>query len=34
MPRENRGLADQFLNQPQEISVAPTAKPIERIEPS
>lgn len=34
MPREIRGLADQFLNQPQEISVAPTAKPIERIEQS
>ena len=31
MPREIRGLADQFLNQPQEISVAPIAKPIETV---
>ncbi|MEO0341837.1 MAG: DEAD/DEAH box helicase [Pseudomonadota bacterium] len=32
MPPPIRALADQFLNEPQEISVAPQAQPIERID--
>ncbi|WNJ99536.1 DEAD/DEAH box helicase [Thalassospiraceae bacterium LMO-JJ14] len=34
MPQQIRGLADDFLNRPAEVSVAPTARPIERIEQS
>ncbi len=34
MPKQIRALADDFLNNPKEISVAPASKPIERIEQS
>ncbi|MBB4301289.1 ATP-dependent RNA helicase RhlE [Rhodobium orientis] len=34
MPKQIRGLASDFLNRPAEISVAPTARPIERIDQS
>lgn len=34
MPKQIRALADDFLNNPMEISVAPASKPIERIEQS
>ena len=32
MPKEIRGLAQNFLREPREIAVAPAAKPIERID--
>lgn len=34
MPQQIRGLADDFLDHPSEVSVAPTSRPIERIEQS
>jgi ATP-dependent RNA helicase RhlE len=34
MPTQIRKLADDFLNKPQEISVAPQSKPIDRIDQS
>lgn len=34
MPKQIRALADDFLNQPAEVSVAPQSRPIERIEQS
>ena len=34
MPQQIRGLADDFLNHPKEVSVAPTSRPIERIDQS
>ena len=34
MPKQIRALAEDFLNNPMEISVAPASKPIERIEQS
>jgi len=32
MPKQIRGLANDFLNSPEEISVAPASRPIERID--
>ena len=32
MPKQIRGLADDFLNNPQEVAVAPQSRPIDRIE--
>lgn len=34
MPKQIRGLANDFLNNPVEISVTPASKPVERIEQS
>ncbi|MEO0391867.1 MAG: DEAD/DEAH box helicase [Pseudomonadota bacterium] len=34
MPKQIRNLADDFLNNPVEVSVAPAAKPIEKIDQS
>jgi len=34
MPKQIRGLASEFLNNPVEISVTPASKPVERIEQS